>query len=75
MPDGDPRRFRLIRQVDVSGVSGTGTVAHGVQFTDGVTVVHWDGDHPSTVVWPSITDAEAVHSHGGLTYVEWVDPA
>lgn len=69
------RRFHLVRTVDVTGVSGTGVVAEGVEFDDGTTVVHWRGEHASTVVWASIASAEHVHGHGGLTRVEWVDPA
>lgn len=68
-----PRRFQLVRQVDVSGVSGTGIVAHGVQWPDGTAVVRWRGEHASTVVWASIEDAELVHGHGGATTVEWID--
>ena len=35
------RVFALIRDVDVSGVSGTGVVAEGVQFSDGTCVLRW----------------------------------
>lgn len=68
------RRFHLVREVDVSGVSGTGIVAEGVRFADGVTVIHWiAGEHRSTVVWPSIEGVEAIHGHGGATRIEWLD--
>lgn len=67
------RRFYLYRQVDDSGVSGTGVVAHGVQYVDGTTVLRWLGDNPSTVVWPSIAAAMAVHGHGGHTVAIWLD--
>jgi len=64
--------FRLERDVDVSGVSGTGIVADGCVFPDGVAVVRWRGARPSTVVWPSVEDVEAIHGHGGATRVVWV---
>ena len=67
------RRFQLARDVDVSGVSGTGTVADGVVFPDVVCVIRWRGERQSTVVWPSIEDVEAIHGHGGATRIEWVD--
>ena len=67
------RRLQLVRHVDHSGVSGTGTVAEGVQFTDGTVVIRWFGQHASTVVWPSIDDALHVHGHGGDTRVDWLD--
>lgn len=28
-------RFELVRDVDVTGISGTGVVAEGVEFSDG----------------------------------------
>lgn len=68
------RRFRLERDVDVSGVSGAGVVADGVVFSDGVTVVRWRGARRSTVVWDSLDDVEAIHGHGGATRVVW-EPA
>lgn len=66
------RRFHLERDVDVSGISGTGIVAEGIEFTDGTTVIRWvTGDHRSTVVWPSIAAVEAIHGHGGATRIVW----
>lgn len=65
------RLFQLERDVDVSGISGTGTVADGVVFPDGVCVIRWRGDRQSTVVWPSIEDVEAIHGHGGATRIVW----
>jgi hypothetical protein len=38
--------FELIRQYDVSGVSGTGKVLEGVIFETGVCVIHWMGPPP-----------------------------
>ena len=68
------RRFKLQRDHDVSGVSGTGTVAEGVAFTDGTAVVRWIvGEHQSTVVWPSVESVVAIHGHNGATRLEWID--
>jgi len=67
------RRFYLQRDVDVSGVSGEGRVADGVQFEDGTMVIRWLGDRPSTVVWNSFFDAMQVHGHGGATRFVWID--
>lgn len=67
------RRFHLLRTTDVTGVSGTGVVAHGCQFPDGTTVIRWNGQHPSTVVWARIEDALHVHGHAGSTQVRWLD--
>lgn len=67
------RRFQLERDTDVSGISGTGTVADGVEFPDGTVVIRWRGERQSTVVWPGIEDVEAIHGHGGATRIVWVD--
>lgn len=70
----DPRRFLLVRHTDVSGVSGTGVVAEGIEFSDGLVVLHWRGDHPSVVTWVNgMESVEAIHGHGGATTVGWLD--
>jgi hypothetical protein len=65
------RTFTLERSEDVSGVSGIGTVADGVEFDDGVTVIRWRGDDRSTVVWDSVDAAERIHGHDGRTRIVW----
>lgn len=69
------RRFELHRDVDETGVSGTGVVADGVDFEDGVAVLRWRGEWPTSVVFhergmPAI---EKIHGHGGKTRIEWLD--
>jgi hypothetical protein len=44
----------------------------GVEFGDGTVVIRWLGAHPSTVVWPSVDDAIAVHGHEGRTRIVWI---
>lgn len=68
------RRFELHRHKDVSGVSGVGVVAEGVQFHDKQVVVSWFGKHHCISVWPSIKDVKAIHGHEGKTEVVWLDP-
>ena len=67
------RRFVLNRAKDVSGVSGTGVIADGVQFSDGQCVLHWRGRWHSTEILTSITEVTDIHGHDGATVVEWVD--
>lgn len=67
------RRFELVRHEDVTGVSGTGVVAEGVEFGDGSCVMRWLGQYPSRVDHASVANLVAVHGHGGLTEVRWVD--
>ncbi len=71
----DPRRFRLVRDRDITGISGTGDVAEGVLFSDGAVAIRWSGVRPSTVVWSCLADAEAIHGHGGATRFVWLDEA
>ena len=64
--------FWLQRNEDVSGVSGIGTVAEGVVFSDGTVALRWVvGEHRSTVLWPSIEAVIAIHGHDGKTRVEF----
>lgn len=69
------RRFELVRDVDITGVSGTGVVAEGVAFTDGVVCLHWVGAWPSSIVHydRGIEAVEHVHGHGGNTRIVWLD--
>ena len=68
-----PQTFELVRLHDVSGVSGTGTVAEGCVFTDGSVALRWHGPNPSTAVWPNLDSILAVHGHRGATVVRWLD--
>jgi len=64
--------FVLFRDDDETGISGTGRVAEGIRFSDGLVVIRWVvGEFRSTVVWPSIEAVEAIHGHGGKTRVVW----
>ncbi|MFD4394681.1 hypothetical protein [Kitasatospora sp. NPDC058478] len=68
-----PRLFTLQRDTDITGISGTGTIAHGVQWPDGAVTIRWTGDRPSTVQWTGIDDVIAINGHGGHTRVIWDD--
>lgn len=70
-----PRRFRLVRHHDVSGVSGIGAVAWGIEWPDGTVTIRWCvPDKPaSTVNWDNIEAVQTIHGHNGLTELEWID--
>jgi hypothetical protein len=72
MTSAIPRLFVLRREQDITGVSGTGDVADGVQWQDGTVVLRWR-DLPSTSVWDSLDLALRVHGHDGATRVVWAD--
>lgn len=68
------RRFELHRDVDASGISGTGVVAQGVQFSTGDCVLGWLTAVRSVAVYRCTEDVIAIHGHGGATRLVWVDP-
>lgn len=65
------RPFQLHRRADVTGVSGTGVVAEGVEFSDGTVALRWCGKNPTSVVFHDngIESVETIHGHDGLTTV------
>lgn len=67
------RRFNLVRNEDESGVSGTGTVAQGIEFDNGRCAMAWLTFVSSVAIYDSATDLEKIHGHGGKTVIEWID--
>lgn len=70
---GPPRTFDLVRFHDVSGVSGEGIVAQGVQFADGQVALQWPKPGRSVAVWDSVDALLRIHGHNGLTVVRFHD--
>jgi len=66
------RLFKLKRLTDISGVSGTGYVAEGVEFHDGQCVLSWFGRWHTIETLPSLEAVEAIHGHNGATEIEWL---
>jgi hypothetical protein len=68
-------RFCLRRDVDVSGLSGTGIVASGCVFLDTKEcVLHWFGKYSSTNIYHCLGDLIHLHGHQGCTKIVWEDP-
>ena len=67
------RRFHLVREVDVSGVSGTGVVAEGLEFSNGMIALTWISPHRTVTVSENIKTVEVLHGHEGSTKVRWID--
>jgi hypothetical protein len=67
------KRFELHRAVDETGVSGTGLIAEGVEFSDKTACMRWRTHTNSTTVYDSMSDLEKIHGHNGQTKVVWVD--
>jgi len=70
------KRFYLRRTEDVSGVSGVGNVAEGVQFDDGQAVLLWlSGEDSSIGIYRSVEKLISKHGHNGATEIVWIDDA
>mgnify|MGYP001588248013 FL=1 len=67
------KRFQLRRLEDVSGVSGTGVVAEGVEFSNGRVVLCWLSSVSSITVFDSVGDLMRIHGHQGRTHLVWED--
>jgi hypothetical protein len=67
------KRFELHRKVDVSGTSGTGVVAEGVQFRDGRVALRWLTATSSSAFYDSMDHVQAIHGHEGATAIVWID--
>tara|TARA_S200002703_G_C3775790_1_gene238880 strand:- start:1154 stop:1429 length:276 start_codon:yes stop_codon:yes gene_type:complete len=68
------RRFKVKREEDESGVSGTGIVAEGVEFDDGTVAMKWLSHKSTVTFFANIKHLKDLHGHGGKTKVVWVDP-
>lgn len=57
------RTFEMIRNADETGVSGTGLVLEGIEFSNGEVVVCWESKkHPNSIsIFASFADFEDVH--------------
>ncbi|MET9517454.1 hypothetical protein [Streptomyces sp. NPDC002994] len=73
MTDQLPRRFTLVRNIDETGVSGTGVIVEGLEFTDGTVALRWLTGTTSTAIYASMRDVETIHGHGGKTRIVWID--
>ena len=65
-------QYLLVRDEDVSGVSGTGVVAEVYVFENGKVVVGFlshTADVSSVIVYDSLDDVVKVHGHEGKTRV------
>lgn len=84
MSDHHPRRFELVRETDVSGTSGTGVVAVGVEYPDGAVHMQWrnesnddlETESNGCAFKPAPDGVEAtleIHGHAGRTELRWID--
>lgn len=67
------RRFVLVRDVDVSGISGEGVIVWGICFPDGTCAYRWNTKWRTTTVADCVEDVENIHGHNGATRLVWLD--
>lgn len=64
------RKFYLIRHEDVHNNSGTGVVAEGVLFDNGMGALTWLTDEPTVTTFVrGVRGIQKLHGHGGKTEV------
>jgi len=68
------RRFVVYRKEDESGVSGTGYIAEGVEWSDGSMELKWTTRHrlPGHG-YPTVKEFLNLHGHDGKTQIIWID--
>lgn len=67
------KRFVLNRTEDISGSSGVGIVAEGVEFWNKKVALTWRSTLNSVAIYDSIDILMKIHDHGGRTTIEWID--
>lgn len=67
------RTFTVYRKEDETGISGTGEVAEGIEFSDGTVAVHWLSHTASTGIYGNMKQFNTLHGHDGKTHIAWDD--
>ena len=67
------RRFVLVRDRDLTGVSGIGVVAEGAMFSNGLSIIRWLREPHAVGMYQTVSDLIAVHGHGGATQIQFID--
>lgn len=72
------RWYALDRDIDMSGISGTGRVAYALHLPSGRVLVLWDtefdGEHSEGFEWlPNLRMLRQIHTYGGKTRLSPLD--
>lgn len=67
------RTFVLHRKEDETGISGTGDIAEGVEFSSGKVALNWitHKEIPSVTIYDRLEQVLIIHGHDGKTVIEW----
>lgn len=63
------KKFYLLRHIDVNGNSGTGVVAEGVIFDNGLAAMTWLSEEPTVTTFVFPKSVKKLHGHNGATEV------
>lgn len=64
----NPQWLALDRDVDHTGISGTGRVAYGVRIPSGIWLL-WNTGHYTAGWYPDLRTVEQIHGHDGATRI------
>ena len=67
------RRFVFLRDEDETGVSGTGLVVEGVQYSDNHCDYRWMTEHQTSQSADNLDIIIAIHGHNGRTRIVFID--
>ena len=68
-----PKLFKLKRFEDSTGISGTGYVAEGVEFSNGKVVMCWYGETSTIVFHENINSVIKINCSHSNSKIEWID--
>lgn len=63
------RKLYLLRHEDLHGHSGTGTVAEGVIFHNGMVALTWFSEWETMTTFKNVQTLKRLHSHEGRTEI------
>ncbi len=65
------RTFKLVRNEDLTGISGTGFIAEGIEFSNGKVALMWNRSN-SLGLFDTMQEMLNVHGHNGSTTAEFI---
>lgn len=65
--------YKLVRNKDVTGLSGTGDVAFIAKLPSGRCVMEWTSNHPTITIFANLDELILIHGHNGSSVLECLD--
>lgn len=67
------KTYKLVRNKDVTGVSGTGIVGFIAELPSGRCVLEWISNHPTITIFNNIKEIELIHGHDGKSVIKCIE--